>query len=214
MRVDPDRTTPMKTLDALAKGTTSDVLYGAATGRIRDTAMAYGAIQLIAYQLGMGELVSGLTGHIGTGVAAAVSGSAIGRASRSLPMIPNLPENIMSGHVQTLALELLQRARVDPQLRARLEAKPDLRGLTYYAPALTALEQGAEGAEEHGRRRPALARASGGRIGRLDHGSIAMSLIRAAEKAKKGHNTTTEPLLEQPDEAITKALSIAEEALS
>ena len=41
-----------------------------------------------------------------------------------------------------------------------------------------------------------------------------MSLIRAAEKAKKGHNTTTEPLLEQPDEAITKALAIADAALS
>jgi hypothetical protein len=61
---------------------------------------------------------------------------------------------------------------------------------------------------------PVRARKAGGRIGRLDHGSIAMSLIRAAEKAKKGHNTTTEPLLEQPDEAITKALAIADEALS
>lgn len=214
MRVDPDRTTPLKTLDALAKGTTSDVLYGAATGRIRDTAMAYGAIQLIAYQLGMGELVSGLTGHIGTGIAAAVSGPAIGRGARSLPIMPNIPENILSGHVQTLALELLQRARVDPQLRARLAAKPDLRGLTYNAPALPALEQGLEGTEEHGRRRPALARASGGRIGALNHASIAAGLIRAAEKAKKGHNTTTQSLLEQPDEAITKALAIADEALS
>ena len=61
---------------------------------------------------------------------------------------------------------------------------------------------------------PREGRKAGGRIGGINHGSIAMSLIRAAEKAKKGHNTTTEPLLEQPDEAITKALSIAEEALS
>ena len=61
---------------------------------------------------------------------------------------------------------------------------------------------------------PRPQRKAGGRIGALDHTGIAMSLIRAAEKAKKGHNTTTEPLLEQPDEAITKALSIAEEALS
>ena len=58
------------------------------------------------------------------------------------------------------------------------------------------------------------ARKAGGRIGALDHTSIAMSLIRAAEKAKKGHNTTTQSLLEQPDEAITKALAIADEALS
>jgi hypothetical protein len=58
-----------------------------------------------------------------------------------------------------------------------------------------------------------IQRRTGGRLGRLDHGSIAMSLIRAAEKAKKSHNTTTQPLLEQPDEAITKALAIADEAL-
>jgi hypothetical protein len=61
---------------------------------------------------------------------------------------------------------------------------------------------------------PVRARKAGGRIGRLDHGGVADALIRAAEKAKKGHNTTTEPLLEQPDEAITKALAIADEALS
>ena len=58
------------------------------------------------------------------------------------------------------------------------------------------------------------ARKDGGRIGKIDHAGIAASLIRAAEKAKKGHNTTTEPLLEQPDEAITKALAIANEALA
>jgi len=61
---------------------------------------------------------------------------------------------------------------------------------------------------------PRPQRKAGGRIGALDHTSIAMSLIRAAEKAKKGHNTTTQSLLEQPDEAITKALAIADEALS
>ena len=67
-------------------------------------------------------------------------------------------------------------------------------------------------ASEERARRPN--RAKGGRIGGINHGSIAMSLIRAAEKAKKGHNTTTQSLLEQPDEAITKALAIADEALS
>jgi hypothetical protein len=34
-------------------------------------------------------------------------------------------------------------------------------------------------------------------------------LIAAADRAKKGHGNATESLLEQPDEAITRALAIA-----
>jgi hypothetical protein len=34
-------------------------------------------------------------------------------------------------------------------------------------------------------------------------------LVAAAERAKKGHGKVTEPLLNQPDEAITRALAIA-----
>ena len=60
---------------------------------------------------------------------------------------------------------------------------------------------------------PREGRASGGRIGKIDHAAVAAGLIRAAEKAKKGHSSTTEPLLNEPDEAITKALAIANEAL-
>jgi hypothetical protein len=216
MRVDPDRTAPLQTLNSLAKGTTSDVLYGAATGRLRDAAMAYGAIQLIGHQLGLGDLVSGVGGII----AAGVTGPAIGAAARRLPVVPNLPENILSGHVQTLAMELLQRARTDPALQARLAAKPDLRGLTYFAPALPAMREAGEGAEEAGRHRPMIGQASGGRIERasggragIDHGAEADKLIALADKAKKAHNSTTEPLLDQPDEMITKALAIADKAI-
>lgn len=53
----------------------------------------------------------------------------------------------------------------------------------------------------------------GGAVRSIDHGKKADALISAAEKAKKGHNSTTEPLLNQPDEAITKALAIANEAI-
>ena len=60
---------------------------------------------------------------------------------------------------------------------------------------------------------PVRARKAGGRIGRFDHPAVAAALILAAEKAKKGHGKTTEPLLNQPDEAITKALAIANEAI-
>lgn len=58
-----------------------------------------------------------------------------------------------------------------------------------------------------------VGRASGGRLVRNDHSARAATLIRAAEAAKKAHNATTEGILEQPDEAVAKALSIANKAI-
>ena len=49
-------------------------------------------------------------------------------------------------------------------------------------------------------------RASGGRLTGITTASM---LMAAAESAKKGHGKATEPLLNQPDEAITRALAIA-----
>ena len=58
-----------------------------------------------------------------------------------------------------------------------------------------------------------VGRAFGGRLMRNDHAMKAAALIRAAEAAKKAHNATTEGILEQPDEAVAKALSIANKAI-
>jgi hypothetical protein len=54
-------------------------------------------------------------------------------------------------------------------------------------------------------------RATGGRI--MNHRSEADNLIRLADKTKKALNNSTESLLAVPDEAVTKALSIANEAI-
>jgi hypothetical protein len=58
-----------------------------------------------------------------------------------------------------------------------------------------------------------VGRASGGRLVRNDHAARAAALIRAADAAKKAHNKTTEGILEQPDETVAKALSIANQAI-
>lgn len=47
--------------------------------------------------------------------------------------------------------------------------------------------------------------------GRVSHETIADQLIAAAEAAKKNHGKRTEALLDQPDEAITKALAVAKQ---
>jgi hypothetical protein len=57
-----------------------------------------------------------------------------------------------------------------------------------------------------------IERASGGRIG-VDHGQRADALIRAAERARKQEEQVTKPLLNLPDEAITKALSVANRSI-
>jgi hypothetical protein len=74
-----------------------------------------------------------------------------------------------------------------------------------------------EAARQAGRAEDVLGsqpQASGGRIQRASGGrtnSVLTSdmLIAAAERAKKGLGKATEPLLNQPDEAITRALAIA-----
>lgn len=98
-------------------------------------------------------------------------------------------------------------------LRRMVEQDAALNRATQAArvPVMTTREEQTGPAEEERRRRPG--RKAGGRIGGLDHAGIAAALIRAAEKAKKGHSATTQPLLDQPDEAITKALAIANEAI-
>ena len=68
-----------------------------------------------------------------------------------------------------------------------------------------------EGASAPSYAPPRTGRATGGRI--MNHRSEAENLIRLADKTKKALNNSTESLLAVPDEAVTKALSIANEAI-
>lgn len=55
-------------------------------------------------------------------------------------------------------------------------------------------------------------RASGGRVG-IDHAAKAAELVKMVDKVRKKLSSSTEPLLKAPDEAITKALAVANEAI-
>ena len=67
-----------------------------------------------------------------------------------------------------------------------------------------------------------MGRSDGGRIDRKSggkvsndaaHNHLVARLMSLAEKAKRGENATTKPLLNAPDEAIVKALGIANAAI-
>lgn len=120
-------------------------------------------------------------------------------------------------------VRLIQTSPQDKRLLERLQPYLTRASLAITEPPETGLgnvydvlEQATERASQRQPQRFAggrVGRASGGRLVRTDHAARAASLIRAAEAAKKAHNKTTEDILEQPDEAVAKALSIANKAI-
>lgn len=94
--------------------------------------------------------------------------------------------------------QLAQLAASDPNARSFIQKLTDL--AQKYGRYTAAATIGTEPAPER------MQRASGGRVDPQFH---AEKLIRAAEEAKKAASAATEPLLEQPDEHIVKALDIA-----
>jgi hypothetical protein len=118
---------------------------------------------------------------------------------------------------------LIQSSPQDRRLLERLQPYLTRASLAITEPPETGLgnvynflEQATERASQ--RQQPRFAggrvgRASGGRLVRNDHSARAAALIRAADSAKKAHNDTTKEILDQPDEAVAKALSIANQAI-
>jgi hypothetical protein len=97
------------------------------------------------------------------------------------------------------AADLARLAASDPNARSFLEKTSMV-----LARSGAGVEAGRnQNQQAHGGR---IHRASGGRLTGI---TTAAMLMAAAESAKKGHGKATEPLLNQPDEAITRALAIA-----
>ena len=95
----------------------------------------------------------------------------------------------------------LQAARGDPTPRwATGEPKATIGHHTFYAP-----DERAAGGR--------VGRASGGRIDSAQHERLVGRLMKLARSAKKASDEVTEPLLQQPDERIVKALDVAQKAI-
>jgi hypothetical protein len=65
--------------------------------------------------------------------------------------------------------------------------------------------------EQENARRPQ--RASGGPVSKRTHEQLVARLMDLADKAKKDVNKDTKPLLNAPDEAVVKALAVAQRAI-
>ena len=89
-----------------------------------------------------------------------------------------------------------------------LEPYTNAAGVATSAPSTLGLTRIGEQQQADGGR---IERASGGRI--IDHEAEADHLVRAAEMAKNKVNQSTEKLLNVPDEAIIKALDVAQQAI-
>jgi hypothetical protein len=134
--------------------------------------------------------IAGLGGLGGLGLAAAYHPAA------ALAAIP--PIALASPKLGALSQYGLGKAE-----RAVNKAAGKAAGVLTYSPALTNI------ASQYGAAREE--RKHGGRVS--SHEADADQLVRAAERAKKGWSAKTEPLLNHSDEAVAKALEVANRSI-
>lgn len=201
---------PMKTLDKLAEGRTSDILYGIATGRIASGLVGVGAAKLATIDQMTGSPMFML-----------LSGAAAGNMGRAASSTVNsVIDTVLSGSVRQRAIEILHDARTNPALMAELMKRPspqkvgDLFTVRSTASAATPVSEGVQEYESRG------ARATGGRVEFASGGHVsqgveagANALMQAAETSKKALGRQTEALLNHDDNTIARALEVANEAI-
>lgn len=196
---------PIKTLDRLAEGRVSDILYGVATGRL---------VMAAAGAVGAQQLVS-------NSAMANILGAIAGTSARSqIGMVNSFVDAALTGKVRERSLELLHDARSNPALMAKLMERPDaqtfkdLFSVQSVRAATTPVASGIEEANDRS------GRATGGRVERAFGGQVsqgveaaANALMQAAETSKKALGRQTEALLNHDDNTIAHALEVANEAI-
>ena len=203
--IEPDKNTSLDTVKTLQNGNVSDILYGIGSGKIVRTLASEGLLKSIQYHLGFD--LGGLTetaAVLGTGFSSElpVFGKGIERAT----------DWALSGGVRDKALQILQEARQDPVLMQKLMAKPDPRMVesAFSEQNKNNMLRAAVQGERRGSEKPGYAR--GGKVG-SQKAVLVKRMMDLAEKAKKEVSKNTEPLLNAPDEAIVKALHVANQAI-
>lgn len=205
--IEGDKAAALKTLDQLATGRTSDILYGVASGRIASALIGLGAAKATTLDPTLGTLL----GVVGGGL-----------AREGVGPFRNMVDGLLSGNVREKAIDILQAARSDPALMAELLKRPSSSQLqSLFTPnvvraATTPVEGAIEDYYDRGNR------FAGGRVGRATGGrtmqggdidAAADALVRAAETTKKSLGKETEVLLNHDDNTIASALEVANKAI-
>ena len=214
LKIPTDDRANLETINALANGKTSDLLYGVGTGHIAKSLLGWVAAKGIEAKTGVD------LGWLGD-VAGALTPQAAGKFG-----VNKVMEWALSGNVRKKAMELLQKARTDPELAARLMDKPTpetLRQLfginTIRAPAIGTAEgvdyndrlselKEQRAAEDQRRE----GRATGGKVV-SDHDTESDRLVKMVDEVRNDLSSHTEANLNHPDDLVIKALAVANQTV-
>ena len=199
-QIAPDKAISVPTLDKLAQGRTSDLLYGVATGRI-----AAGLVGAATAKLSALESMIGSPGYT------IMAGGLAGLGGRSLPEFNNFMESLLSGKVRERAMEVLHEARGNPALMAELMKRPTpekLSDILNLETARAATVTVQPDIMEYSRPK----RASGGKVAHNIQ-PLVSRLMGLADQAKRSTDSSTKTLLDAPDASIVKALRVANQAI-
>ena len=194
----------------VASGKIAKNLHGNFTGSIGSIGSVIGLLEGMRHGIGPQELKSGLQ------LAGAALGAGAGVGATALGLPHQITQSILTGKIPQKTLETLHAARTDPAYAARLMQAPQLESLPPLS--LSGLRggiAGEQGTKEAGNYATGgrIERASGGKVDNQKLETLVQRLLNMAKKAKKATDKTTEPLLNAPDEAIVKALGVAQEAI-
>jgi hypothetical protein len=190
-----DKLANLGSLNKLASGSIGDVLYGAASGRLLKGAAGLAAAHIAGHYLPdvvgpvaetLSALIPSVGGHVG-----------VGRFNLNSVLDP-----LVSGGVRDRAIELLQQAKSNPELAAKLmdKADPSVLANLFVPTTLRGAAIGAEAGRE--------GRATGGKVG-IDHETESDRLVKMVDDVRNDLGSHTEANLNQPDEMVIKALAVA-----
>lgn len=128
----------------------------------------------------------------------------IGMTSMASPIAAGIQTGLKAGNVISKALHPFAMTKAGQAIMRNLARPPVKTVLPSYTPAITSAL-----GDIQQNQAPAYKR--GGRVS--SHDAAANQLVLAAERAKKGWNAQTEPLLNQSDETVVKALEVANRSI-